>query len=109
MIDFGAADVNLRTLATKQIALNAPFISSPMDTVTEAQMAIHMALFGGLGIIHANNTVEGALASGRTRAATAHARCRRARRPSRHTFDAEYARVPRAWLRSQSNATRCVV
>jgi len=58
MIDFGAADVNLRTLATKQIALNAPFISSPMDTVTEAQMAIHMALFGGLGIIHANNTVE---------------------------------------------------
>ena len=59
-ITFGADDVNLRTLCTKRIALNAPFVSSPMDTVTEANMAIHMALFGGLGIIHCNNTIEGA-------------------------------------------------
>ena len=40
-INFAAHDVNLRTLATKRIALNMPFISSPMDTVTEAQMTQH--------------------------------------------------------------------
>jgi len=57
-INFDAVDVDLKTMATKKISLNFPFISSPMDTVTEAQMAIHMALFGGLGIIHCNNTIE---------------------------------------------------
>ena len=57
-ISFGAEDVDLSTQATRKISLNLPFVSSPMDTVTEAQMAIHMALFGGLGIIHCNNTIE---------------------------------------------------
>jgi len=57
-ISFGAAEVELATHCTKKIRLNAPFISSPMDTVTEHQMAIHMALFGGLGIIHCNNSIE---------------------------------------------------
>jgi len=57
-INFAAEDVSLQTQVTKKIKLNLPFISSPMDTVTEAQMAIHMALFGGLGIIHCNNTIE---------------------------------------------------
>lgn len=57
-INFGAGDVNLKTQATRGLTLNVPLISSPMDTVTEAQMAIHMALFGGLGIIHCNNSIE---------------------------------------------------
>ncbi len=57
-IDFDAKDVELRAQATKKIKLALPFISSPMDTVTEASMAIHMALYGGLGIIHCNNTIE---------------------------------------------------
>jgi IMP dehydrogenase len=47
-------DVNLRTHLTKKIYLEIPLLSSPMDTVTEAAMAMAMAKEGGLGIIHKN-------------------------------------------------------
>jgi len=47
-------DVTLRTRLTKKLWLEIPLLSSPMDTVTEAAMAIAMGKEGGLGIIHKN-------------------------------------------------------
>ncbi|GLK76111.1 inosine-5'-monophosphate dehydrogenase [Methylopila jiangsuensis] len=47
-------EVDLRSRVTKTISLNLPIISSAMDTVTEARMAIAMAQAGGVGVIHRN-------------------------------------------------------
>lgn len=57
-IDFNPADVNLRTKVSRDLEVNTPLITSPMDTVTEDRMAIAMALVGGIGVIHYNNTIE---------------------------------------------------
>ena len=56
--DVVPAEVNVFTHLTRRIALNIPLLSSPMDTVTEHQMAIALAKEGGLGVIHKNMTIE---------------------------------------------------
>ena len=52
------SDVEVASQLTRRIAINLPILSSPMDTVTEAEMAVAMAQEGGIGIIHKNMTVE---------------------------------------------------
>src|SRR5260370_12459159 len=51
-------DVDVRTQLTRSIRLNLPIVSSPMDTVTESELAIALAQEGGLGVIHKNLSVE---------------------------------------------------
>lgn len=51
-------DVDLKTKLTKHILLNIPLLSSAMDTVTEARLAIALAQEGGLGIIHKNMPID---------------------------------------------------
>lgn len=59
----GASDIlpsqaDTRTRLTKSISLNIPVLSSAMDTVTEARMAIVMAQLGGIGVLHRNLSIE---------------------------------------------------
>ncbi|MFU8878684.1 MAG: IMP dehydrogenase, partial [Wenzhouxiangellaceae bacterium] len=51
-------DADLTTRVTRDLAINIPLISSAMDTVTEARLAIAMAQAGGVGVIHKNMDIE---------------------------------------------------
>lgn len=55
---FDRSDITLSTKLTRAITLQAPFVSAPMDTVTEHKLAIALAKVGGIGIIHRNLTIE---------------------------------------------------
>ncbi len=52
------SEVSLETRLTRDIKLNIPLMSSAMDTVTEARLAIAMAQEGGIGIVHKNMSIE---------------------------------------------------
>lgn len=56
--DFKRSDISLKTRVTKNIMIDMPFTSAPMDTVTESGLAIALGRLGGMGFIHRNLTVN---------------------------------------------------
>ncbi|MFH0854302.1 MAG: IMP dehydrogenase [bacterium] len=56
--DFGMDDISLDTKLSRNIDLKIPIASAPMDTVTGYELAKWMALMGGIGFLHYNNTIE---------------------------------------------------
>merc|ERR1719183_3112219 len=57
-IFFAPQDVSTSTRLTRNIRIKCPFVSSPMVTVSEANLAVAMALQGGIGILHYNCSIE---------------------------------------------------
>ena len=51
-------EVSLATRFTRGIALNVPLVSAAMDTVTESEMAIAMARYGAIGVLHKNMSID---------------------------------------------------
>jgi IMP dehydrogenase len=56
--DILPAEIDLTSRVSRRVSVRVPLVSSPMDTVTEARMAIAMARQGGLGVLHRNLSIE---------------------------------------------------
>jgi IMP dehydrogenase len=56
--NFSRKDIDLSTKLSKRINISIPFVSAPMDTVTESKLAIELGKLGGIGIIHRNLSIE---------------------------------------------------
>lgn len=56
--DFDRSEIDCSTALTKNINIKSPFLSAPMDTVTESRLAIALAELGGVGIIHRNLPID---------------------------------------------------
>ena len=56
--DVVPSEVNTASRVTRNISVQMPLVSSAMDTVTEARMAIAMARQGGVGVLHRNLPIE---------------------------------------------------
>ena len=52
------SEVNTASWVTRNIKINMPLVSSAMDTVTESRMAIAMARYGGVGVLHRNLSID---------------------------------------------------
>ena len=103
-------DVDVRTQLTRNIRLNIPIVSSPMDTVTESELAIALAQEGGIGIIHKNMSDRSSRPARWTRssaARTASSPTRSRCRPTRPSAPpgASWSSTTSAACRSPSTAT----
>ena len=103
-------DVDVRTQLTRNIRLNIPILSSPMDTVTESELAIALAQEGGIGIIHKNMSIAAADPRGGQGQAQRERHHHRpdhaaARRDRRHRPPASWSSTRSAACRSPSTAT----
>ncbi len=57
-VDFTRGDIDLSTNLSKNVRLEIPIISAPMDTVTGSTMAVELGKLGGIGFIHRNQSIE---------------------------------------------------
>lgn len=55
---FFRSEIEVSTRLTREISLDIPLVSAPMDTVTDSRLAIALAHLGGIGIIHRNLTID---------------------------------------------------